>query len=418
MKPEEIAVLLQNEMKGIETAIMPLLTKQAEEIKAHGETSIATRDALKEFSAKYDERMKDLDGVRDQLTELKRDMGDLGIPRAGDRKARQTAGQTFEASEEYKNADHGNQRVQPVNVGSFHRKALYTGATLGELDGFMGNTFRSPGIAGEPDADLHIRDLLPVTATDAASIVYIRRTGSRWVAGVQTAEGAEKTEQALAFEQVQANPTTIAHWLPITRQALSRSAQLRAYIDNELIYGIRIAEDAQLLYGDGTAGELTGLMEVAGVQDYDTSGKGETGDTPIDTIRRAITLLRLGHYRPSGLIVHPNDWEDIELQKDDESRYLWATVTDGGVPRLWRVPVVETPAIEEGDFLMGDFRIGAHLWDLEAARIDVGYINEDFIKNRLVIRGEEDIIFTTELPGAFVKGSFDGGDGDGEGETE
>lgn len=416
MNAEEMKALLQGEIKGIEQAIMPLLDTQREEIKRHGETSIATRDALKALEAKWDERQKDLDGVRTQLDELKKDMGEHLLPGARRGQERKTAGQLFIESEEFKNADLQNHMVSPVEL-----KALYTGASLGEIDGFLGTTHRQSPIFQDPDADLHIRDLLPVTPTDAASILYIERTGARWVAGVQQGEGTGKTEQALTFAQKQANPVTIAHYLPITRQALSRSAQLRAYIDNELIYGLRLAEDSQLLYGDGSANNLLGLMANPNVQDYT---RFVAGDTFIDTIRRAVTQLRLRYFRPSGVILHPSDFEAIELEKDQEDRYLWVTVPDGGVPRLWRVPVVETPAINEGEFLMGDFGIGAHLWDLEAARIDVGYINDDFIKNRLVLRGEEDLIFTTELPGAFVKGNLDGstytggGEGEGEGEGE
>src|SRR5690606_13299041 len=180
------------------------------------------------------------------------------------------------------------------------------------------------------------------------------------------------------------------------------------YIDNELIVGVRLAEDDQLLYGDGSAGNLQGLMTNANVQDYNSSGRSQQGDTRIDTIRRAVTLLRNLYYRPTGVVVHPNDWEAIELQKDGEQRYLWVTVTDGGVPRLWRVPVIDTPTIEEDSFLLGDFRLGCNLWDLEAANVSVGWKNDDFVRNQLAILGEEDVIFTTEHPKAFVKGEFGG----------
>lgn len=398
---------IQSEIKSIEANLMPLLTEQAEEIKKHGETSTATRDAIKALEAKYDERFKDLDGVRDQLTEIKKDLGEAGAPTASRKGAQAlTPGQRFIQSEEFKNADLPNQRVNPASVGSFFdRKALFTGAPVGQVDTFLGRTRRSPGIVEQPGPDLHVRDLLNVTTDEGlASVTYIERTGARWVAGIQEVEGDEKLEQALAFTERQANPVTIAHWIPVTRQALSRAAQLQTYIDGELMTGLALREDNELLYGDGTAGHVLGLMANPNVQTY---SRGVAGDTAIDTIRRAVTQLRLLYFRPTGVILHPADWEAIELQKDREARYLWVTVTDGGVPRLWRVPVVETPAINEGEFLMGDFSIGANLWDTYAARIDVGYVNDDFIKNRVAIRGEEDLIFTTELPRAFVKGELD-----------
>src|SRR5690606_41941529 len=129
-------------------------------------------------------------------------------------------------------------------------------------------------------------------------------------------------------------------------------------------------------------------------------------DPRIESFRRAFTMLRLCFYMPPGVIVRTAYWEAIEHQKHCEKRYLWVSVTVGGVPRLWRVPVIDTPAIEKDSFLIGDFAMGANLWDLEQASVQVGWKNDDFIRNQLAILGEEDVIFTTKHPKAFVKGDF------------
>lgn len=397
---------ITTEIKALEAKIIPLVTTQNEEIAKHGETATATSKALKALEAKYDERMKDLDAARDELANLKRDLGERSVP--GATKTRSTPGELFLASDSFKGATESQPEVSGVEVKSFFsgRKAVFTDSTLGNLDGRLYESRREPGIVDLPAPDLHVRDLLPVTSISEGLVHYVERTNGRWVADVQESQGDKKKEQALQFAVRQAGPVTIAHWLPISKQAIRRAPQLRTYIDNELIVGLRLAEDEQLLYGDGSAGNLQGLMTNPAVQDYATAGRAKTGDTRIDTIRRAITLLRLYYYRPSGVIIHPNDWEAIELQKDGESRYLWVTVTEGGVQRLWRTPVIDTPAIDEDSFLLGDFRLGANLWDLETANVSVGWRNDDFIRNQLAILGEEDIIFTTEHPKAFVKGDF------------
>lgn len=394
---------ITKEIKALEQAIMPLLTKQSAEIEKHGTTSTETRKALSKLEEQYAERMKDLDGVRSELVEIKKDLGKLDAPKRG-RKTPGTVGGTFVGSDEYASGIKSTlDRVQPVQVKSFHQKTLLTGDTLGELDGFLYPNARVWDYVTEPQRDLHIRDLLPVIPTTDASLDYVVRTGDRWTAEIQESEGALKKEQALAFQLKQANAVTIAHHIPVTRQILRRAPQLRQYIDGELMYGIKLAEDNDLLYGDGSPGNIQGLMTNSDIQTYN---RGVTGDTAIDTIRRAVTQLRVLHFRPSGVVLHPNDWERIEIEKDEESRYLWVTVPEGGVPRLWSVPVIDTVAIQEDEFLMGDFRIGAHLWDLERASIQVGTVNDQFIRNQLTILGEEDVIFTTELPRAFVKGDF------------
>lgn len=402
---------IQAEIKGIEQNLMPLLEKQAAEIKAHGETATATSKAIKDLEAKYDERMRDLDGA---YTELKDAVGELQLP-GGSRKAspRLTPGQAFIASEEFKALTEARPESGEVNIKSFfgtpeERKSLFTDASLGTVDAHLYEARRLSGIFDVPYPDMHIRDLLNVTPITEGLVHYVERSNGRWQAQVQESEGDQKKEQALSFTVKQAGPVTIAHWLPITKQVIRRAPQLRQYIDNELIVGVRLEEDEQLLYGDGSTGNLQGLMTNTNVQDYNSSGRGRSGDTRIDTIRRAITLLRNLYYRPTGVVVNPNDWEAIELQKDGEQRYLWVTVADGGVQRLWRVPVIDTPTMQEDSFLLGDFRMGANLWDLETANVSTGWVNDDFIRNQLAILGEEDVIFTTEHPKAFVKGDFGG----------
>lgn len=389
---------IQAEIKAIETNLMPLLTKQAEEIKAQGVTQTATARAIETLEGKYDARMKDLDDV---LTSIKNDLAEQALPATRASKRSLSAGEVFIASEGFKSANENRPEIAAVEV-----KTLFTDSTLGTVDAHLYEARRQSGIFGLPYPDMHVRDLLNVTPISEGLVHYVERTNGRWVAEVQESEGALKKEQALTLAVRQAGPVTIAHWLPVTKQIMRRAPQLRAYIDNELIVGVRLAEDEQLLYGDGSTGNLQGLMTNTNVQDYGASGRAQSGDTRIDTIRRAVTLLRNLYYRPSGVVVHPNDWEAIELQKDGEQRYLWVSVTDGGVARLWRVPVIDTPAIEEGDFLLGDFRMGANLWDLETANVSVGWKNDDFVRNQLVILGEEDVIFTTEHPKAFVKGIF------------
>lgn len=394
------------EIKALETSIIPLVTKQNDEIAKHGETAAATSKALKALEEKYDARMRDLDAAREELTEIKKDLGVRAIPGAAT--ARQSAGQVFVDSPEYKGL--AGDTTEAVLVKSFHqgRKSLFTDAAIGTVDAHLYEGRRLTGIFEDPAPDMHVRDLLNVTSITEGLVHYVERSGGRWVAAVQESEGDPKKEQSLAFTVKQAGPVTIAHWLPISKQAIRRAPQLRTYIDNELITGVRLAEDEQLLYGDGSAGNLQGLMTNSAVQDYNASGRAQSGDTRIDTIRRSVTLLRSYYYRATGVVVHPNDWEAIELQKDGESRYLWVSVTDGGVPRLWRVPVIDTPTINEDEFLIGDFRLGANLWDLEQANVSVGWKNDDFVRNQLAILGEQDVIFTTEHPKAFVKGDFGG----------
>ena len=222
-----------------------------------------------------------------------------------------------------------------------------------------------------------------------------------------TPETTTKPQARLEFELKTANVRTIATFLPASRQVISDTQQLRSYIDNRLLFGVKLAEEEQLLYGDGTGENLQGIITHPDVQTFLWSS-GTIGDTQLDAIRRAMTLARLSEYPVTGIVLNPVDWEDIELLKGSDDHYLWIMVTEGGAQRLWRTPVIETTAIRAGDFLLGAFGLGAQIWDREQSSVRVSESHEDFFTRNLVaILAEERIALTIYRPEAFVFGKFD-----------
>jgi HK97 family phage major capsid protein len=128
-----------------------------------------------------------------------------------------------------------------------------------------------------------------------------------------------------------------------------------------------------------------------------------------DAIRRAATLSFLAYYEPTGVVLNPLDWEKIETTKDNNGQYLVAvSVALGGEPRVWRIPVVESPAIEEGTALVGAFGTGAQLYDREQASIRISEQHSDFfVRNAVVILAEQRLALAVKRPESFVKVNFD-----------
>jgi len=160
-----------------------------------------------------------------------------------------------------------------------------------------------------------------------------------------------------------------------------------------------------------TGENLLGVLNTSGVQTYDWSSGGTSPvpDTKADAIRRAATLAFLAYYEPTGVVLHPNDWEDIELTKDTNGQYLVAvSVALGGEPRIWRMPVVDTPAMPEGTALVGAFGTGAQLYDREQATIRISEQHADFfVRNAIVVLAEERLALAVKRPESFVSVTFD-----------
>jgi HK97 family phage major capsid protein len=207
---------------------------------------------------------------------------------------------------------------------------------------------------------------------------------------------------------VQAPVRTIAHYEVAHRNVLDDEPTLRGVIDSELLYGLRLVEDDQILNGDGSGSNLTGILSTTGIQSLAWSD-GALNDTRIDAIRRGITKSLLAYYEPTGMIVHPNDLEDIELTKDGNLNYLMVmSVSVGAEARLWRLPIVETPAISEGTVLVGSFGIGATLYDRMEGTIRVSEQHSDFfVRNAIAVLAEERIALAVKRPESFVEVTLD-----------
>jgi HK97 family phage major capsid protein len=193
---------------------------------------------------------------------------------------------------------------------------------------------------------------------------------------------------------------------------------LQRLIDSRLMYGLNLLADSQLLFGDGTNQNLTGLMVDAGVETVGQIAVGTTAanrpGAMLDHIRAAVTRCQtFEFYNINGLVINPADWGTLETAKGSDGHYIWVSVPNGGEPRLWRVPVVVSNAMTVGNFLLGDWTLGATIYDREQMDIRVSESHADFfVRNGVAILAEERYGFGIELPKAFCKGQFTVASGD------
>lgn len=273
-----------------------------------------------------------------------------------------------------------------------------------------------------------VRDLFPVAGTSANLIDFFRvigfgstrldltsgagmvreRAGNDGISAGNTTFGLKPKSQ-LTFESAQAPVRTIAHYEVAHRNVLADEPQLQSVINNELLYGLRLEEDKQILKGDGTGENLLGLLNTPGIQVYSqANAAGAATETKADALRRAATKAMLAYYQPSGYVLNPYDWEDIELTKTSEGAYVIATnVAVGAQTQAWRQPVVESPAMDEGVFVTGAWGLGAQLYDRAQASIRIADQHADFfIRNAVAVLAEQRLAFAVKRPESFVKGTF------------
>jgi HK97 family phage major capsid protein len=260
-----------------------------------------------------------------------------------------------------------------------------------------------------PMQRLTIRDLLAVRPVDVLTVVWLRQA-SRTNAASPQVEGVAKAESTYTWESVSTPMRTIAHFFQVTTQALADLPWLRSEVDSELMYGLKLKEETELLAGDGLGAHISGLIPNATA--YSTA-LNVSGDTKLDKLRHAIYQARLALYPVDGIVMHPKDVHDIELLKTEEGGankgvYLVGDPQSGlSFKTAWGLPIVESDSMTIGTFLTGGFNSGAILFDRQQAVIDISFEHgTNFTENEATIRCEERIGLGIRRALAFVYGSF------------
>ena len=263
---------------------------------------------------------------------------------------------------------------------------------------------RMSGFFYDPDRMEHVRDFMNVIPTSTDTIYYMTETLDTNATQV-TAPGADKGQSEISLTQNTETVTKISTYLSLAEEMLDDIPGMSAYLTARFTSKLKVKEDQQILYGTGSSNQIQGITPLAQAYDGDEIALG-TGIQQIDVLRAAIAQARVDEYRPSLILLHPNDVRDIDLLKDSTNLYIHNGIF-GNRPMIGGVPILETTAITEGDFLVGDFRMGATLWDRKQAQVRFSDQHSDnFIKNVITVVFEERLAQTVERPNAFVYGAF------------
>ncbi|WP_175939909.1 phage major capsid protein [Caballeronia sp. BCC1704] len=256
-----------------------------------------------------------------------------------------------------------------------------------------------PGIQAPMSRRLTVESMIPSTPVDTGAVQWLRETAFTNNAAAQKKQLDTKAESDIKFENKSATIATIAHFVTASKQVLDDQNGLQAYIEQRLLYGLDLATEDQLLNGDGAEGDIGGLLLPDNHTAFNATGLGKT--TPLDYLRRAKTQLQKAFFIPSALIINPADAETIDLLRDDEGRFLVAP----GSP-IWGMAPVVTEAIGQGAFIVADFVNSAVIWDREDATLQLGYVNDQFIKNAITLLVERRLQMSVTRPGGIVYGTF------------
>ncbi len=204
------------------------------------------------------------------------------------------------------------------------------------------------------------------------------------------AEGALKPESALSWTPTTVTLGTVAHWIPVTNQALSHESLVRDEIDTNLVNGVRMRLVAKV---------AAAVAAAAGVQTQAFSVDLTT------TIRRAITKAQnaaetLGT-GSIGILLSTADAETLDLEQIAHAAYAPGQAP-AQVGSVWRTPIAATAALPAGFAYVGDLK-QIKLYTAGGVSVTTGWQDQQFVENKLTILAETEAAAAVRLAAALVK---------------
>ena len=396
----EIKELLNEKLEGLGNQIDSKIEEALEAQKANlnNELDNLKANELSHLTSSYNKLQEQVDSIE---TSTKRN--------SGENVAKNWVGSMIEqikGSEDFASQVRSNKGAQ-FNVPMFKTGTVLTG-TSDYVDSTTSNNVVAPdyqpGIVFNPDRAEHVRQFLPQGTTTSDLIRYIEEANLSDGTAVK-AEGSDAGNTTFDLEVKEAPVRTIAAFVRVSNEMLDDVAGLSAYLGSRLPSKIRVKEDNVLLYGSDSPA-LTGITEAA--SSY-VDALADSNVNRFDVLTSAIAQVRDGEYMANAIMVHPDDFYNLLLIKDTNGLYLMPDAFRFGAqaPRIAGVPLIANTAVTTGDFLVGDFAMGAQLFDRQQSSIRFYEQDQDnAIKGVITVVASERIAMPIYRPSAFVYGTF------------
>lgn len=212
------------------------------------------------------------------------------------------------------------------------------------------------------DRKVYLLDLLPHIATTDTAVVYVQDKTALADGpdkAVEVTEGSAKPQAGITTAVVTEPIATIAAWANLTRQVAADVPQIQGYLDNRLRYSVKRRADSEVIAGNGTPPNITGLQNRSGILTNAPGG----AEARYVTIRHSITLMEAKEAVPEIIVLNPADAELFDLSNSTTAGLHAVMDNDstgngglaGGVSRsAWGMTQVHSNAIASGTALLID----------------------------------------------------------------
>lgn len=186
----------------------------------------------------------------------------------------------------------------------------------------------------------------------------------------------------------------VASFFGISEDMMDDLSWVIGEINDAAQYDLKLQEESQLLSGNGSENNLTGLFN-RGIQTMDKDALSDADRLS----KAALQITTTTNFQADAYVMNPLDFWKLTIAKDANGNYL--NLTDGA--KLWNIPTVATAAITEGTALVGAFKSAKVLRKGGLVVKMTDSDTDDFLHFKQKCRVSERLGLQVKYPKAFVK---------------
>ena len=205
----------------------------------------------------------------------------------------------------------------------------------------------------------------------------------------ETGVSATKPKIIYTWQDVTANKETTAGYVPVSKDTLKDYDELLAIIEHDLLLDLDEKVNTKYLTGNNSNG-IVGVLNTVGIQAFTT----HMGGLYWEAIRHMRNeVMKNARKVPTHVCMHPDIKLAIDLYKTQQG-YYQSLGND-----FWGMIPVED--FDCAGILVYD-KFSARKRPIHGRSVEVGYVNDQFIKNELSLLAEETDCLQVIRPDAFM----------------
>jgi hypothetical protein len=225
---------------------------------------------------------------------------------------------------------------------------------------------------------------------------------------IMLAEGAEKPQASVRYEERTANVKKIAVYGKVTTEMMADLPQLISYIQNNLMKRLDIVLEDNFFNGDNLGDNLNGAFNLATPWAAGVLAGTIVSPSDYDVVESVALQTELAFGMPTAIFVNPAVVARMRLTKDSVGQYVLPVFATANGLEVSGMRVIPTTAVTGENFIGGDMSI-LHVLVREELGIQIGLDGNDFINNKKTMLLEKRIVqfASANDVGCLIKGEFD-----------